>query len=752
MSKKIISMFLVFVMVVGLFPTSVFASTGVSTLTTDIDGAEITAGEWYEFNFTLNAKAEDAGKKVVGVSSFSNDEAIEAIEYWDGAANGGDGGWVDMARDGDGNFGAAEGFEMPAVDYSASSKFRVMFKESTVPGEYSFNVQMKVVDGTTVTDEVLCETTATFMIKTPVTDSDDKNGSTLTTSIDGAEIKAGEWFEFDFTLHAKAADAGKMVVGVSEFSDEEIIEALEYWETATSEWKNLLGGDGTFGPASGFPMPNADVDATSKFRVKFKEDTKHDTYSFSVKMMVVENGEVTDEVLCETEAFFEVEELVKTSIYTDIDGAQIPVGEWHEFFFALKSGEKDAGKMVVGVSEFSDEDIIEALEYWEGDKTTGGWKNLLGGDGTFGPASGFPIPPFGTDAESKFRVKFKEDATPGEYSFTVELKLVADDSVLAETEAVFEVVNPALNVEHTSISTSIDGMTITAGEWTEFDFTMHAKAVDAGKMVIGTSQFANEEIIESLEYWETATGTWENLLGGDGTFGPASGFPVPNADMDVVSKFRVMFKEDTVPADYGFSAQLRLVADDSILCGTEATFSVVAPVVDEEHSTLTNDIDGDEIEVNTWHEFSFTLSAKAEDAGKKVVGVSQFSNSDIIEALEYWEGDDSTGEWKNLLIDGDGNFGAAEGFEMPAVDFSATSKFRVKFKADATPGEYSFTAQMKVVDGTTVTDEVLCETTATFTVKDSHVHAIDTSKWEKDKDGHWHGVTCGHDVIGDYDE
>ena len=891
MSKKIISMFLVFVMVVGLFPTSVFASTGVSTLTTDIDGAEITAGEWYEFNFTLNAKAEDAGKRVVGVSSFSNDEAIEAIEYWDGAADGGDGGWVDMTRDGDGNFGAAEGFEMPAVDYSANSKFRVMFKESTVPGEYSFNVQMKVVDGTTVTDEVLCETTATFMIKTPVTDSDDKDGSTLTTSIDGAEIKAGEWYEFDFTLHAKATDAGKMVVGVSEFSDEEIIEALEYWETATSEWKNLLGGDGTFGPASGFPMPNADVDATSKFRVKFKEDTKNDTYSFNVKMVVVENGEPSEDVLCEAEAFFEVEELIKTSIHTNIDSARIPVNQWFEFYFGLHGGEKDTGKMVIATSQFSNEDIIEALEYWEGDKETGEWKNLLGGDGTFGPSSGFPVPPVGVDAESKFRVKFKEDATLGEYSFTVKLKDVADDSVLAETEAIFEVYDPNVVVEHSvlsidideeitvgewaevvfnvdtttddigrtfygvyyfsneeivdyieywdvnaaewvpfngntfaenagilisaeetlnakfrvkfnesavlesysfqaqirdveddsiissteafftlvgnnggniededhsTVSTSIDGAEITAGEWFEFDFTLHAKSADAGTMVVGVSTFSDTNIIEALEYWEgdATTGEWKDLLtDGDGAFGPSTGFPMPDTDVDATSKFRVKFKEDATPGEYSFTAGMKVVDTEEILCDTTATFEVKAPVVeDEDHSTLTTDIDGDEIEVNRWHEFSFTLNAKAADAGKKVVGVSTFSNSDIIEALEYWEGDDTTGEWKNLLIDGDGNFGAAEGFEMPAINFSATSKFRVKFKGDATPGEYSFTVQMKVVDGTTVTDEVLCETTATFEVMSTHVHIADTSKWEKDDDGHWHGVLCEHDVITDYAE
>ena len=78
---------------------------------------------------------------------------------------------------------------------------------------------------------------------------------------------------------------------------------------------------------------------------------------------------------------------------------------------------------------------------------------------------------------------------------------------------------------------------------------------------------------------------------------------------------------------------------------------------------------------------------------------------------------------------------------MPAVDFEATSKFRVKFKhPDTIKDSYSFVVQMKVVEGTTVTDTVLCETTATFTI--DHAPVIDMTKWVEDETGHWHGATC----------
>lgn len=432
-----------------------------------------------------------------------------------------------------------------------------------------------------------------------------------------------------------------------------------------------------------------------------------------------------------------------STLSTDINGDEIIAGEMHEFSFTLHANEVDAGTNVVGVSAFSNPEIIEVLEYYEVSNDT--WISMaVDGDGAFGSSEGFAMPPITVDATSQFRVKFKEDTTPGDYSFVVKMVKVDGGETLCETDATFSVIAPAPS----SLSTDIDGDVITVATWHEFNFTLHAKASDAGTNVIAISEFSNSDILEDLEYWEgdEATGEWKKLpVDGDGKFGASSGFPMPPVDIDATSKFRVMFKDDAIPGDYSFGVKMFVVEDgvltETVLCETTATFTVEAMP----SSTLSTDIDGDEIKAGEFHEFSFTLHANAIDSGKYVVGSSTFSNPEIIDILEYWEGDETTGEWKNLLVDTDGNFGDADGFQMPAIDFDATSKFRVKFKDD-TAGDFSFTVQMKVMDGTTVTDEVLCETIANFSVI-AHEHTF-VEEWSKDDTYHWNVSTCGHDVVG----
>ena len=193
---------------------------------------------------------------------------------------------MNLMMDGDGNFGASTGFPLPGVDVQVESKFRVKFKETATLGDHSFTAKLMVVDGTTVTDEMVCETTATFTLVGTSVNPPIEGASTLTTDIDGDAIALDTWHEFTFTLNGSAEDAGKKVVGVSQFSDVDIIDALEYWEVADNSWKNLLlDTDGAFGAAEGFDMPAVDFEATSKFRVKFKHpDTIKDSYSFVVQM------------------------------------------------------------------------------------------------------------------------------------------------------------------------------------------------------------------------------------------------------------------------------------------------------------------------------------------------------------------------------------------------------------------------------------------------------------------------------------
>ena len=124
----------------------------------------------------------------------------------------------------------------------------------------------------------------------------------------------------------------------------------------------------------------------------------------------------------------------------------------------------------------------------------------------------------------------------------------------------------------------------------------------------------------------------------------------------------------------------------------------VAVVEELVPSVLLTDISLQTFTVGVPTEFTFVTIAN-DDFGRLVVGTSNFSNTDAIEKLEYFEPTNNT--WYELT----GEFGGANGFPL----MNASSKFRVTFK---TAGTYSFTANMKAVeDGSTV-----CETTVSFTV------------------------------------
>ena len=133
-----------------------------------------------------------------------------------------------------------------------------------------------------------------------------------------------------------------------------------------------------------------------------------------------------------------------------------------------------------------------------------------------------------------------------------------------------------------------------------------------------------------------------------------------------------------------------------------------------QHSTLTTNIGEQVFEVNKPTEFTFTTTAN-DDAGINVVGVSDFSDDEAIEKLEYYE--PKTGTWYDL----NGAFGGTDGFPMA----DATSKFRATFNK---AGTYYFTASMKKADG----GEELCNTNGKFTVKPS-AYNVDTNVKPEEK-------------------
>lgn len=133
-------------------------------------------------------------------------------------------------------------------------------------------------------------------------------------------------------------------------------------------------------------------------------------------------------------------------------------------------------------------------------------------------------------------------------------------------------------------------------------------------------------------------------------------------------------------------------------------------------STLTTNIGQQTFYVDVPTEFTFTTTAN-DDAGKMVIGTSNFSNADAIEKLEYYEV--ANGNWCELT----GDFGPDQGFPMS----NATSRFRVTFK---TAGNYTFTASMKLADGGTV----LCSTNVNFTVNETKPETMALVKNESELD------------------
>lgn len=238
-----------------------------SELVTDIDDLDFIVGVPQEFTFETKAN-DDAGVMVVGLSDFSDPDALAKLEYYEPNTDA----WYDL----NGAFGGGNGFPMA----DAASKFRATFAKA---GEFTFTSVMKTVDG----GEVLCSVEATAKVR-------DYKHAELLTNIGDIEFVVGETVEFTFSTVAND-DAGVMVYGGSDFgvAYEDKIATLEY--KAGDQWIDMKGQN--FGGAQGFPM----TDATSTFRVKFTDDAAGD-YSFVASMKKAAD----DSVLCDITVPFTV--------------------------------------------------------------------------------------------------------------------------------------------------------------------------------------------------------------------------------------------------------------------------------------------------------------------------------------------------------------------------------------------------------------------------------------------------------------
>ena len=142
-----------------------------STLTSNIGEQSFVIGEPTEFTFTTTAN-DYAGVMVVGTSDFSDESAIEKLEYFETKNNK----WYEL----NGDFGPSTGFPMS----DATSRFRVTFKKA---GDYTFTASMKYADGDNAGD-VLCSTGAiSFHVKDKYNVTVEQTGNGVVT-LNGDEI------------------------------------------------------------------------------------------------------------------------------------------------------------------------------------------------------------------------------------------------------------------------------------------------------------------------------------------------------------------------------------------------------------------------------------------------------------------------------------------------------------------------------------------------------------------------------------
>ena len=248
LSNRTLAIILAIVMIVGMLPTSAFATGEGSSSVTATLPQTVQAGEFVEFDVTTVAGSNE-NTPVLGYLTLSSWGGVE-LQYKEN-----DGGWYPLPQGVP--FGPAGGF--PLGD--KTSHFRVKFANS---GSYSFRIEIRAVEGSAV----LCHESKNITVV---------RNSEIETNIHEKVFEIGVPTEFTFRSIPNG-HAGRWVYGKFTFSNWDAVETLEYWGVGENAWLPLPK-DVLFGPAeTGFPM----TDATTRLRVTFN---KSGNYSCTVALV-----------------------------------------------------------------------------------------------------------------------------------------------------------------------------------------------------------------------------------------------------------------------------------------------------------------------------------------------------------------------------------------------------------------------------------------------------------------------------------
>lgn len=273
--NRVLSVLLVFLLLIGSVPITVFAANGAK-LETDIGGKSFKVGVATEFTFSTVAN-DDKDANVVGSLSFGDPDAVEKLECLDE-----EGQWKSF----DGALGSAEGFAL--IDSTKS--LRVTFKKD---GKNSLNAFLQSVES----GEKLDSLSVSF-------DVAGKSKSELASDIATKDFVVGEKTEFSLSVSSHDY-LGTNVSLALDFAKEGTV---EYYDSVKEQWSSFDG--------ESFELS----DRTFKFRAVF-DNAGSNSLTASLKYA---DGESAGEVLCSTEKLnFSVKGKYKVTLPKNVEGGTV---------------------------------------------------------------------------------------------------------------------------------------------------------------------------------------------------------------------------------------------------------------------------------------------------------------------------------------------------------------------------------------------------------------------------------------------